>query len=891
MVTDYDELISELLNDPEGGFRAALGTQDPIALALAGVLDPDMGGPRAAARFGAFADSRGPDQVTSALALGILANARQLSDELVEGARAFVGARWKDLALSEVQGERVAAMVRDRQVPDARRMSLLLWLWGARPRGACEVAGEILSDEAEPYGATVRQAITILASNLSEKTRALLRQYAARQFGSSPAPPPAPQPNPEASLYVLNHLGQVGEAEMELVLEVLGGAAERALSVADQLDHLCSRLTLAQVRGIVEFLSEQGQADWLSEALLPALLRLRGRDLAETADEEWWPEECLPVIAEFEWRTVDDSLYVTVLKRIHRTTHEASRAKIRAAVRARCEATTPNGAGRMPRLGVRGLLELCLQGQIGASDADLVAALSHLGSDGLIDEIRRVGWKKPDRSQRLAAVIGSVDPQLVPRVFAMALDAGSATAIAFLEGVPGSALDEHAAELAGLSEGKEAVLTRLCSLSEEAASLTMERWAEHHTMVDFRALAQSSRSEARLEAIPEAVRSYAEVSSEDRAELLRTLNPTEERLDLLLAVLADRRNPPGSAPSQVDLIGAIGLLAEHLREGGDGRTLEALQGICREVTQASVRRAAYAALAEAVPTAELVDLLLERRDGEVPALRPAVKEALSRLADKLEVEAQDEASTDRAVAIAQLARIEPGRAAAYARDLLQAPDAHDRRVAAEILGETGKDEDAALLEAAVEHEPDPDVRKEFHRAMRRLRIGDLAAAHERIGELAGIDAPAWAAADPKELFEQWTDPLVTGLNRIAQAETNEDWGTAIDQLNEVAKALLFRAIELAGGDIGIKQPDIVAAATNSLDYGSVVGRQHLQDNWRWVRHLAALYELRTEHIAKKGRVEAPAERTPQDWIVAQRLFKLAAGECCRVILESERVSP
>ena len=37
---------------------------------------------------------------------------------------------------------------------------------------------------------------------------------------------------------------------------------------------------------------------------------------------------------------------------------------------------------------------------------------------------------------------------------------------------------------------------------------------------------------------------------------------------------------------------------------------------------------------------------------------------------------------------------------------------------------------------------------------------------------------------------------MAGLNRIAQAETNEDWGTGIDQLNEVAKALLFRGIEL-----------------------------------------------------------------------------------------------
>lgn len=881
-----DDIVTPFLEDPEGTFRAAVDAADPVRLAVGSVLDPDMGGPRAAERFAALVESRGTEELTGALALGILSNADHMKEELVEAARQFIESRWKDIPLSPGRGDLVARLVRTRDEPDVRRMTLLRWLWGAKPEEALAISKEIVADEEEPFGATVRQAITILGGGLAEEVVGLLKRYAERHLDPPSSPPPAPQPDPAGSLHVLNSLSRVGQPEMELLHSVLEKAAARDLEVRGGLDHLIDRLTLPQIRERVENLNEGGHAAWLPTSLLPQLLRLRGGELAETLDEEWWPEECLAIFAKFDWHTLDDKLYVTVLKRIHRTTNEPARAAIRTAVRVRCEATSPDGSGRMRRLGARALLELCLQGTIEVSDEDMAITLRLLGSDALMDEVRRVGWKKPDRARILAAALGSIDPDLIPQAFSVALAMGDSPAIGFLEGVPQTALDTHAEELAASSDRREAALGRLCSLSEGAAVFTRERWAKGYAMADFRALAGSARAEDRLEAVPQAVRSYGVVTSKDRAELLRALAHTQQQRDLLLDVLADRKNPPGSSPADQDLIIAIGLLAEHLRDDEGGRTLEALQGICREVTQAPVRQAAYGALSEANPSEELVDLLLERRDGEVPALRPTVEEALSRLADKLEAWADDEAGPSRALAVKQLARIESGRAAAHARDLLRAPDIHDRRVGAEILGETGVQEDADLLEAAVEHEPNPDVRRELHRAIRRLKIGDLAAAHERLGELADINDPTWATADPKQLFDRWTEPLVTGLNRIAQAETNEDWGTAIDQLNEVAKALLYRAIELAGTSIGIKQGDVVAAASNELDYGAVVARQQILDKWRWVRHLSALYELRTEHIATRGKVEAPAKRTPEDWPLAKNLFKLGVGECCMLILEA-----
>lgn len=885
MTDPPDAIVSRYLEAPDDAYAKAVRDQDIVTLAVAGILDPDIEGPRAARRFDALVEARGPDEVIAELTLGILERADGISDELIDRAKECAREHAEDLPVNKINAGRIRALVADQGQPDVRRLPLLIWLWLSGRQEARQIAQEILADPAESYSGAVRQSIIILGTAKDAKALGLLRDYAERQFVPTQTDAPPPKPHPPAALYVLNSLRQIGDGEMALILDVLRLAADRGIGTDEELDGLLERLRERRLRQIVESLADSDHSAWLSESLLPALLRVRGRDLAPTVGHDWWPDECLPVFARFAWDGIDDKLYVKVLKGLHRQKNEPARAAIRSAVRARCEATSPDGAGRMPRIGARALLELALEGSIQTSDEDLGAAMRTLGSEALTEEAQRVGWKKPDRSRRMAAALGASDPDVIPRVFPTALAGGPSTAVAFLEGSPQEVLDQQADELLAALDEEETVLRQLCSLSETAADLTLERWAKDQVMGAFRALADSARAEDRLEHVSKAVRSYREVGAGDRAELLRALDVTEDRLAVLLAVLTDRRNPLRSAPTQEDLVTAIGLLPEHLKEGGDPQPiLEALQAICREATEAAVRRAAYAALAQGPPTTQLLDLLLERRDGEVPVLRSSVREALSRLADKLEVQAGASASADRTTAVTQLARIDPSRAVVHARGLLQAPEAKERGLAAETLGGTGDTEDADLLEAALEHEPNPEARREIQRAIRRLRIGDVAAAHERLGDLAGVEDPAWGSADPKNVFEQWSDPLVTGLDRIARAETNEDWGTAIDQLNEVGKALLFRVIELAGATISVKQADVVAAASNSLDYGSVVTRQHIQENWRWVRHLASLNELRTEHIARKGKVEAPVERTPEDWEVAQRLFRLGAGECCKLIL-------
>jgi len=52
-----------------------------------------------------------------------------------------------------------------------------------------------------------------------------------------------------------------------------------------------------------------------------------------------------------------------------------------------------------------------------------------------------------------------------------------------------------------------------------------------------------------------------------------------------------------------------------------------------------------------IPSPALVDLLLERAGGEVQGLRPAVRDALSRIANGLDASARDPDATDRADAV------------------------------------------------------------------------------------------------------------------------------------------------------------------------------------------------------------------------------------------------
>jgi hypothetical protein len=234
-----------------------------------------------------------------------------------------------------------------------------------------------------------------------------------------------------------------------------------------------------------------------------------------------------------------------------------------------------------------------------------------------------------------------------------------------------------------------------------------------------------------------------------------------------------------------------------------------------------------------------------------------------------------------------LSQIDPLRAAVHARNLLDADAASDRGIAAQILAESGSKDDAELLGKLIEREPSKTVRSEFSRAMRRLTVGDKAAAYEVLAEWAGLaEKQGWLDLDPDTLYGDWVDAVVEGLNRVTRAEQARDHGTAIDQLNEVAKILLFRAIDVAGADIPLSDKIRVQAATNNLDYGSALGMQQLMQSWPWAHHFASLYQLRTEHLAPKGSHEPHTVAQVSEWNTAQSLFRSESERSLNVVMKA-----
>lgn len=615
---------------------------------------------------------------------------------------------------------------------------------------------------------------------------------------------------------------------------------------------------------------------------VPALIGRRPSDTAATAAAKCWPSECLAVFANTTWEQYGDELYPTVLKELHRTGEDAACAAIRQRIASRCQATSSTAVTEMPCIGARALLKLSLNGEIPLDDESLVAALQELDGALLEQELAAAKWRAPYRAQRVGRIACQLDPELLPNLMSKALGEKAATAVALISGAA-ECLNASIDSTLDIVSDNKVVLAALCETSASAAAKTLERWQSSHSMAAFRALKSTDHAEDRVAVIPTVIRSYKNTPAE-RAELLTAYGLRDERVELLCSILTDR-SKPGSRPTADDIVNALVFLGEHLDSGTDpDRMLDAIGVICREATQTAIRRAAYGALEKAAPTAGAVNLLLERKNEEAPSARPAAKAALDKMADKLVVIAADQASSGRAEAAEQLARIDLARAVKHARHLIAADEAEDRMRAARILGAGGSPEDAERLEAASSEEPHREVRDEFKRAVRRLLIGDSAAAHERMGELAGVsNTESWLALDPNDVYGPWVDPVVKGLNRVAQAESTGDFDTAIDKLDEVAKALLFRAIEVAGDEVGVGAGNQAKAARNELDYGDVLGWQQLTQKWRPVRNFGALHELRTAHIAERGSVAPPPERTADDLSMAYSLFGLGARHCCETL--------
>lgn len=412
------------------------------------------------------------------------------------------------------------------------------------------------------------------------------------------------------------------------------------------------------------------------------------------------------------------------------------------------------------------------------------------------------------------------------------------------------------------------------------------RWEETRDLAYFRALTNTEYAEQRLVPITDVVRDYgSDINATDRRELLSTLEVSDTRYKVLIAIITDWGQHPG--PDAATLEVALELASDHLRHGADPEPLVEAAGPLSLTAPLAVRKALYASLVAAPPTPAVVSLLDERRSGETRTGKPAVTSAIDAIIEKLTTLAGSDDPHEAVQGLKMLDQLQPEAGLPFARHLAEtATGATDRIIAIRILGQHGdRSKDPSLLRSIFEGEdahPDPKVRTEATHAIRRLEIGDLDAAHERLGLLAAKDPAAWMdeAHNPILLYGSWGDALQEGLDRIAQAETAENWRDAIDQLDEVAKVLLYRALEVAGPSEPSIASQVQRAQARDPNYGAVVGSQQLHQVWHWTRFFNALHAMRTAHITQPGSTTPPPKREPTDFEAAKVMFRDGTGPCC-----------
>lgn len=656
------------------------------------------------------------------------------------------------------------------------------------------------------------------------------------------------------------------------------------------ITRLLERLSGSQVTALLAATLGRLPDAWTTRQLLPGLFRTHAATLAEALAEPWWSGGALNwILSNAPWSQHDSALLGTALRAAKHSDDESRVSRVVGLIREQTVASDPDNTSKseLPRIGARLLLREALAGDLEPDDPDLGAALGHITRSARIAEYRHARWQQPARAERMAKIVTNLDPGDAPELTETLLALRESSRRAFLSAAT-PYLDQDGADyMAAALENDEVALAALAE-SGAGADAVLSRWQEELHLPAFRALAGTSHAAARLRVVPDLMRDHASaLTPGERRELLEQLPEDEDRYKLLCDVIGDWNAHPG--PEEKTLIDALNLARVHLRGGAEAaRFIEAAAPLCRQHQQLPVRTAAYVALAEANPTDALTDLLRERLEDETKAGKEVVRSATSTITRRLAEAAQADDPHRAIAAVTMLGNLEPEQALPFARRLVEtAPSSETRIQAIRLIGDHGdRSSDPDVLRRIVDGErahPDRSVRAEAERAIRRLEVGDLHAAHERLGELAGIDPADWNTLDPTRLFGSWGDALREGLDRVAENQSRELWGQAIDQLGEVARVLLYRAIELAGSAAGLGSSFVSGVAGNRIDVGNVLASQPLLTTWSWVRHFAALYELRTEHITRRGSQAIPPRRTRADLTHALRLFRDGAGPCCYLI--------
>ena len=691
---------------------------------------------------------------------------------------------------------------------------------------------------------------------------------------------------------IVGHLTTITSSDVTTLARQLGTYIPTNQAPGPDLNRILEQLTIDQIETLARAVPDPITPAWFTAHLLPRLFETHAAAIVDALDQDWWTDISLSwLLTEAPWANHEASLLVRALRVTNRRGEPARVAQVHKLIMQQTQAAPPDHPVKtaMPRLGARTLLAEALRGDLAPAAAELRAAVGHLHPPLRIEEYRSAHWKQKSSAQRMALVIVSVLVDEAVELTDELTSLSPASRTAFLTALAPHLTDETSALFAATFqddlEALEAIVTGPAGARELLA-----RWEDGHHLPYFRALAATEHADDRLASVPQLVRDYTNgLTAAERHELLSALGVSNDRYQLLVAIIGDKAQHPGPEDSAVEAV--LELTGEHLRSDADPDPLtEAAQPLFS--AGPAVRKALYAAMASARPTLAVVTLLKERRADEPRAGQAAVGAAITEITTKLVAMADTEDPHAALAAVEMLDQLAPPAALPVARRLARAaPDATGRITAIRILAEHGnRDTDPTLLRSIADGDNadgELKVRREATRALHRIEIGDLAAAHEKLGELAGQDLDTWTDPDhdPQILYGSLGDSVQEGLDRVAQAETDENWNYGIDQLDEIAKVLLYRALETAGQHVEGIAGLVKQAESRDPNWGSVVGSQQLAQRWGWVRHFAAIHEKRVAHILQPGSSKPPPKHERPDFDAAKVAFRDAAGPCLTLIAD------
>ena len=786
-----------------------------------------------------------------------------------------------DLRLSSEQAASLLSRMADSDDPIEDTGELLNWVFIHHPSVALVAARERVAAAQPGSHNTIEvvRALELLGASSDSSNRAEVHDLANRCLDAS---------QPESAGETIQHLQSCTEDDVAAILTQLSRYSAEGWKVHEGYLRVVDGLSDVHVLEFRAAVPDGMTEVWFEAHILPRLFAVHPDVIVRSLDGELWTDQAVTtVLALPSWGDIDAQLVVRAFKAVRNRGSQDLMSRARTTVKDLVVAADPGDhtAAHFPRLGVRVLLQDALSGRSPPENPELAQALGHLHPDDRRSEFMRARWTSPTRAGLLAEIVSGTNPAEVSSLLEEVKDLSDPARCAFLT-ISGPALSqEQASEIAAYFAGDQVALETMAR-SEPTASVLLDSWTEDANLCSFRALIAAEDQRPIQHAMIH-VRDYTlPFSAAVRSEMLEVISEHQDPVPLALEIVSDwsREHPP---PDDGTLIAAMALLARNLtNSAAHGQVAETLASICRTHGSWKVREAAYEVLSNADPVDEVVDLLHERSKNEASAGQEAVEAAIATVAQKLVTGAQAD-DPAAAGALASLQKLSPQTALPAARRIASsAVDPEHRLLAVGILSNHGNREaDVELLRTLADEYADPGVRAEAQRGIRRLEIGDLHAAHERIGELADCESEAWNQLDPAVVFGSWAQAVQAALERIAENEASQNWGQAIDQLTELAKVTLYRAIEVAGSTNSFSEKVIAATSKPSSSFGSTLRNQQVMTAWPWVAHFGSLYGLRTEHVTEGNTTAPPKKRDADDFTHALRLFRDGAHSCLTLIVD------